>query len=252
MIEAYDRLAKVWAESTDDNLWNEHLERRAVRALLPDDLRGRSVLDAGCAAGAHAAWLLDRGSDVTGIDLSAAMVAAATERCGGRGRFLRADLSRPLPFADDTFDGVLCSLALHYVRDIRPPLAELARVLRSSGWLVLSLDHPAGSLHLDAPTLYFETRQVSEVWVKSGVEVRQTFWRRPLGAVFDALVDAGFLIERIGEPRVDDQGLQQFGEEAAEVSGVPTFIVYRAMLGDGAGHASGARLGRMSREGETS
>jgi 2-polyprenyl-3-methyl-5-hydroxy-6-metoxy-1,4-benzoquinol methylase len=79
-VDAYNRLAAVWAETTDDNLWNELLERRMVRSLLPADLTGARILDAGCAAGTHAAWLAGQGGQVTGIDISPAMIDAATLR----------------------------------------------------------------------------------------------------------------------------------------------------------------------------
>lgn len=42
--------------------------------LIPRPLAGRSVLDAGCGSGAQCAWLLGEGADVTGLDLSPAMV----------------------------------------------------------------------------------------------------------------------------------------------------------------------------------
>jgi len=51
------------------------------------------VLDAGCGSGAQAQWLLDRGAEVAGIDVSPRMIEEAERRCGGRGRFLVADLA---------------------------------------------------------------------------------------------------------------------------------------------------------------
>ena len=80
-LAAYERLADVW-DDTDDNLWNEALERATVRRLLPTPLGGRRVLDAGCASGAHAAWLADQGCRVIGFDLSPRMVAQARARLG--------------------------------------------------------------------------------------------------------------------------------------------------------------------------
>jgi ubiquinone/menaquinone biosynthesis C-methylase UbiE len=62
-----------------------------------------------------------------------------------------ADLSRPLPFADDTFDDVVVSLVLHYLRDWTAPLAELRRVLKPGGRLVLSVNHPVMYKLTDLP-----------------------------------------------------------------------------------------------------
>ena len=226
----YDRLAPVWRASTDDNLWNEHLERRPVRELLYEPLAGTTVLDAGCAAGAHSQWLLDRGCRVTGIDISPAMIEAARLRCAGRGEFLVADFAQPLPLPDGCFDGVLSSLALHHVRDIGGPLAEFARVLRPAGWLVLSLDHPAAPYSGAARPDYFATELITQTWSKEGVAVRQSFWRRPLEAVVDELGRAGFLLERIREPRLDADARRRFGDEAKAIEGIPFFIIYRAVL----------------------
>src|SRR6266498_3739120 len=172
----YDRLAPVWRASTDDNLWNEHLERRPVR------------------------------------------------------EFLVADFAQPLPLPDGSFDGVLSSLALHHVRDIGGPLAEFARVLRPAGWLVLSLDHPAAPYSWAARPDYFATELITQTWSKAGVTVRQSFWRRPLEAVVDELGRAGFLLERIREPRLDADARRRFGAEAKAIEGVPFFIIYRAVL----------------------
>jgi ubiquinone/menaquinone biosynthesis C-methylase UbiE len=226
--KAYDRLAEVWDE-TDDNLWNEALERKAVRELLPGSLIGNTVLDAGCASGAHSEWLARRGCNVVGFDLSTAMIAAARDRCSTSARLLIADLAERLPFTDDAFDGVLCSLALHYLEDIAAPLLEFSRVVRMGGWVSVTLDHPAAD-SLESPRSdYFVTRMLSDTWSKNGITVTQRFWRRPLGDVVDAFADAGLLIERIGESKLDDEARRRFPEEASTIEGVPTFIAYRAV-----------------------
>jgi SAM-dependent methyltransferase len=203
---AYDRLAPVWDE-TDDNLWNEALERTMVRRLLPAELTGMSVLDAGCAAGAHAEWLAAHGAQVTALDLSSAMVRAAQARLGA-GALLVGDLDAGLPFVDEVFDGVLCSLVLHYLADMAPALREFRRVLRPGGWLLLTLDHPAN--FEDRRDDYFATRLITDTWMKKGVAVEQTFWRRPLEATVDDLAAAGFLLERIGETQPDEEARRRF------------------------------------------
>jgi SAM-dependent methyltransferase len=222
---AYDRLAPVWDE-TDDNLWNEALERTMVRRLLPAELTGMSVLDAGCAAGAHAEWLAAHGAQVTALDLSSAMVRAAQARLGA-GALLVGDLDAGLPFVDEVFDGVLCSLVLHYLADMAPALREFRRVLRPGGWLLLTLDHPAN--FEDRRDDYFATRLITDTWMKKGVAVEQTFWRRPLEATVDDLAAAGFLLERIGETQPDEEARRRFPEEAAMIEGSPTFIGYLAV-----------------------
>jgi SAM-dependent methyltransferase len=147
--EAYDRLAAVWSSTTDEGPWNGVLERPALRALVPGNLHGARVLEAGCGSGAQAEWLLERGADIVAVDVSPRMIEEAKRRCAGRGRFLLADLARPLPLEPRSLDGITCSLALHHIADWTVPLRSFASALRPGGWAVISLDHPfAGMTHL--------------------------------------------------------------------------------------------------------
>ena len=228
--EAYDRLAAVWAATTDEGPFNGLLERPALRALVPAPLAGAAVLEAGCGAGAQAQWLLDQGAEVTGVDLSPQMVGQARRRCAGRGRFVVADLARPLPLRPGSLDGVTCSLALHYVRDWSVPLGSFAAALRPGGWAVISLDHPFGPRLPGQRGGYFDTELVSGTWCKAGVEVSQRFWKRPLSAVAGAFAAAGFVIGQIAEPQPSPEALGRYPAELASVAGVPTFIVYQLTL----------------------
>lgn len=223
----YDALAPVWAATTDDGPFNGLLERPALRSLVPVPLAGRVVLDAGCGSGAQCEWLAQQGATVVGVDLSPAMVEEARRRCRGSGQFLVADLGEPLALDDASLDGVTCSLALHYVRDWAVPLTSFHRVLRPGGWVVLSLDHPAAPPLPAQRGTYFDTELVAETWRKGPVEVEQRFWTRPLGAVMDAFADAGFVLERVAEPRPTSEAMARFPDEFADYAGVPTFIVYR-------------------------
>lgn len=225
--DAYDALAPVWADTTDDNLWNEVLDRRPIRSLLPAQLTGLHVLDIGAASGTMAHWLLDRGAEVTGIDISPPMIDAARRRCEGRGRFLVADLAQPLELPDAMFDGVVASLVLHYLRDWSAALASIARVLRPGGWLVVSLDHPQLPFSVEQRSAYFTSEVLTDRWTKAGVTVDVSWWRRPLSAVVDDFADAGFVLDRLLEPRLSDQDRARFPGDAAGVGDCPLRAVYR-------------------------
>jgi SAM-dependent methyltransferase len=225
---AYDRLAPVWSATTDDGPFNGRLERPALRSLVPRPLAGRHVLDAGCGSGAQVAWLLDEGATVTGVDLSPAMVAQARQRCGERARFLVGDLAGPLDLVPGSFDGVTCSLVLHYLADFGPALRTFARALHPGGWVVCSLDHPAAPPLAHQPGGYFDTVLVEDTWIKADVEVTQHFWRRPLSAVVAAFSSAGFLVEAVAEPRITADDVARHPEMAPAEA--PSFIVYRLRL----------------------
>ncbi|MGA8369757.1 MAG: methyltransferase domain-containing protein [Acidimicrobiales bacterium] len=228
--DAYDRLAGVWAPTTDDGPFNGHLERPALRSLVPQPLVGTRVLDAGCGSGAQSEWLLDEGAGVVGIDLSPLMVDETSRRCGGRGRFFVADLAEPLPLEPGSLDGITCSLALHYLEHWEVPLRSFGTLLSPGGWAVISLDHPFAPPLPSQRGGYFKTELVSDTWNKADVEVTQYFWRRPLSAVTDAFADAGFSVERTVEPQPGPSALERFPEALAGLAGVPSFIVYRIVL----------------------
>ncbi|HEY6473922.1 MAG TPA: class I SAM-dependent methyltransferase [Acidimicrobiales bacterium] len=227
--DAYDRLAPVWASTTDDGPFNGLLERPALRSLVPRPLAGKVVLDAGCGSGAQCEWLLNEGADVIGIDLSPAMVEETKRRCGKRARIFVADLAEPLTLEPGTVDGITCSLALHYLRDWHVPLHSFRSALRSTGWLVLSLDHPFCRPLPSQKGGYFDTELVNDTWQKATVEATQHFWRRPLSAVIEAFADAGFVIDRVGEPQPSPEALQRFPGDLEGVKGFPGFIVYRLL-----------------------
>jgi SAM-dependent methyltransferase len=160
------------------------------------------------------------------------MVDQAAGRCGGRGRFLVADLAEPLPLEPRSLDGITCSLALHYLEDWTVPLQSFATALRPGGWTVISLDHPFGQRLPDQQGGYFDTQLVSDTWRKGEVEVTQRFWRRPLAAVTDAFADAGFMLDRVVEARPSTDALRRWPAELAGVTDAPSFIVYRLWLAD--------------------
>lgn len=114
---------------------------------------------------------------------------------------LVADLSERLPFADGVFDDVVVSLVLHYLRDWTAPLAELRRVLRPGGRLLVSVYHPFG-YRLGYPDAdYSAVTQFSEDYtLTDGQSMVLTYWHRPLQVMTDAFTGAGFRISVISEP----------------------------------------------------
>lgn len=233
--DAYERLAPVWSATTDDGPWNAHLERPALQAMIPRPLDGTRVLDAGCGSGAMAEWLLGEGAEVTGVDLSPAMVDAARRRCGDRGRFDVADLAGVLPYQAGSFDGIISSLTLHYLEDWTVPLASFATALGPRGWLVFSTDHPAGEPLEGQSGGYFATELVSDTWHKADVEVTQWFWRRPLGAIIDACRDAGFTLDRVHEARPSPEAIERFPDQLGPLVDRPSFIIFRFVRSDDGG-----------------
>src|SRR5215467_11527197 len=137
----YDSFAEAYSALNDVSLLNAYYERPATLALA-GDVAGRRILDAGCGSGPLFAALRDRGAIVAGFDKSAGMLGLARRRLGDDADLQVAELGGPLPFPDGEFDDVIASLVLHYLEDWGPALAELRRVLKPGGRLLVSVEHP--------------------------------------------------------------------------------------------------------------
>lgn len=132
---------EAWAPIYDE-MPNALIE--AEEPLVDEALEGLSpgrALDAGCGTGRHAARLAALGHETIGVDRSEAMLAVARERVPGA-EFRSGDFT-DLPLEDDSMDVAVCALALTHLPDPAPAVAELGRVVRPGGRIVLSDAHPA-------------------------------------------------------------------------------------------------------------
>src|SRR5437868_2138312 len=79
IADMYNKLGKVYHESRvkGGRIFNEFLEMPATLALIPKDLTGKMVLDAGCGSGIYAREMARRGATVIGIDISDTMIEIA-------------------------------------------------------------------------------------------------------------------------------------------------------------------------------
>jgi ubiquinone/menaquinone biosynthesis C-methylase UbiE len=195
----YDSFAESYAKANETGLFNAYYARPAMIDLA-GDVEGRRMLDAGCGSGPLFEDLRSRGAHVSGFDASPAMLELARQRLGADADLRVADLSQPLPYADATFDDVVCSLVLHYLREWTAPLAELRRVLKPGGRLLLSVNHPRILESSDPQADYFSVTQYSDEYLFDGRPAVLTYWHRPLHAMSDAFTEAGFRIAVISEP----------------------------------------------------
>ena len=195
----YDSFAESYSAENESSLLNAYYERPAMIGLA-GDVDGRRVLDAGCGSGPLSAALGAKGAIMTGFDSSPAMLELARQRLGAAADLYVADLSKPLPFADGSFDDVVSSLVLHYLEDWSAPLAELRRVLKPGGRLILSVNHPTVSVVTQPTEGYFAIRQYSEDYEFDGEPAVLTFWHRPLHAMINAFTSAGYRVVTVSEP----------------------------------------------------
>ncbi len=171
----------------------------------------RRVLDVGTGEGQVARALVAAGPpgrQVVGIDPSGAQLAFAAE--AGGGPCLVRGAGESLPFAEASFDAVVCCLVIEHTEDPDAVLGEMARVLRPAGRLVLVVNHPlyqgTGSGFVDDQILnerywrvgpYLEESVATEE-VDPGVAI--AFAHRPLSRYVNPLGERDVVLVRMDEP----------------------------------------------------
>lgn len=229
----YEQFADRYAARVETKPHNAYYETPATFSLVPD-VRGQHVLDAGCGPGVKSEWLLDHGAQVTPIDVTPDFVRIAQDRLGDRAVVRRADIDQPLDYPDAHFDGVLCALVLDNIADWGVPFREFARVLRPGGWLVFSAGHPFGDwLYLNMENSYFHIERHTTPWKGFGNPAPEVSgYRRPLQAMIDPLLAAGFALEKLLEPTPTDDFRAADPESYAKYHHQPGFICMRARKAD--------------------
>ena len=232
-LRAYAQFAERYAAVAPTKAHNALYERPATMSLL-GDVDHLHVLDAGCGPGICSEHLAHNGATVHGFDITPAMVELARERCAGLPvEIVTGDLTQPLGWLPErAFDKILCSLAFDYVEDLKPVLCEFRRVARPGATLVFSMAHPMRDwiderTHGDGN--YFDTRRFGLHWSSFGepkpyVEA----YRRPLADILNGLIENGWCLDRLLEPRPVPEMKQVSERLYDELSLAPAFICVRA------------------------
>ena len=137
--------SRLYALDSDDEC--ERLELQASLAGLERHLPtlelapGENVLDVGCGSGSMSRTMAraQPAASVTGVDIRHKYIEYARQKAAEEEltniSFREADVFQ-LPFANDTFDVIWTKYLFQWLKDIRPAIAELGRVLRPGGRLI--------------------------------------------------------------------------------------------------------------------
>ena len=141
------------------------------------------ALDVGTGAGALALALAPLVAEVTGVDVEPELLARARERAPANATFVEADATT-LPFPDAGFDLVGTMRTLHHVRRPELVVAELARVVRPGG-TVLVVDQlaPADPAEAAAVEAFERARDPEHARLLTDEELRGLFDRNGLEVV---------------------------------------------------------------------
>ena len=214
-----------FADRATESIYNAYTDRPAMLELA-GDLTGLRVLDVGCGAGHYAADLLARGAaGVVGLEGSESLLTAARERLGDSAELHQHDLEEPLTFLDDeSFDVVVMALVYHHIDAREQLLAELRRVLRPGGRLLISTTHPAADWSWFGGS-YFAEERVEAKW--SGGPFTHSYWRMTLETFLAEVLGAGFALDRLVEPRATEAARQLDPHRYDKTHTTPFFLTVR-------------------------
>jgi ubiquinone/menaquinone biosynthesis C-methylase UbiE len=201
-------------------------EQPAVWELLERATPGRA-LDAACGTGRHTLKLAELGHEVIGVDRTPAMLAHAEHKVP-QARFVLGDLYA-LPLKDGSAELAVCALALEHLPDLRPAIAELGRVTRPGGTVIISESHPVLRAIGGAP--YFVDASGNAGVVSSH--------RHSHGDYLDAFAAAGLAVRRCIEVPFgpEEVAMQQpavtLFREATEAAflGLPAVLIWDLSVG---------------------
>lgn len=229
IIKAYEELADSYNAMIDYKAHNAFYDRPNTLGLMPE-MNGQSVLDAACGPGKYAEILLSQGANLTGFDISPRMIELAKARNKGLGTFFIHDLSEPLDMLEyESFDVVLCALAMHYVQDWTLTIQEFSRVLKPKGQLIISIEHPFFEFNYFKSTKYFKVETVKCTWKGFGKPIEINSYRRPLMECISPLTDNGFYIDKLIEPKPVEEFEKYDPKHFKELNEFPSFMCIRAI-----------------------
>jgi SAM-dependent methyltransferase len=228
--------AEVWTKLSRAgyDVYRDGLNTPAFLELLPE-VRGLSGLDVGCGEGHNTRLLADRGARMTAIDIAEVFIGHARdeEAQAPRGIDYRVASALELPFGGETFDFVVAFMSLMDMPDVPRVLAEARRVVKPGGFLQFSIEHPCFNpphrRNLRGPDRRTYALEVGDYFRRLDGEVSEWLFKsappelrsgmrpfriprftRPLGEWLNLVIDAGFTLERLGEPYPGDQALEKY------------------------------------------
>jgi ubiquinone/menaquinone biosynthesis C-methylase UbiE len=226
----WERNALAWTLLSRQgwDVYRDAVNTPAFLDLLPD-VTGKMGLDVGCGEGYNTRLFAQRGAQMFAVDVAPAFVRLACEMERKEKNAIRylAASALELPFAPLQFDFATAVMSLMDLPDHGLALKEIHRVLRAGGFLQFSITHPCfsppyrrllrtpqGKAYAVEVGQYFERVDGKiDRWlfsaaphhVKAGLKPFEVpVFHRTLAEWLNAVMQAGFVLERIVEPSADE------------------------------------------------
>jgi ubiquinone/menaquinone biosynthesis C-methylase UbiE len=227
----WDQNADAWTALSRNgfDIYRDGLNTPAFLQMLPD-IKGLRGLDIGCGEGSNTRLVRERCADMSAIDVSSRFIehAQRLERDRPAGIAFQVASAQALPFADATFDFATSFMCLMDLPDHVAAFSEAHRVLKPGGFFQFSITHPCydtpyrrnlrndrGETYAIEVGRYFDRIDGRiDRWLFGAAprDLKSQYkpfevprFHRTLSEWLNMIVDAGFAIERVCEPRVSEE-----------------------------------------------
>lgn len=192
-----------------------------LKELLPT-FKYKKVLDLGSGYGWHCIYAAEQGaSSVIGVERSEKMLEVAKEKSTSPNiKYIHKDLEE-VNFPAESFDIILSSLVFHYIEDYERLIQKLFKMLKPNGHLIFTVAHPIFTAYGSQDWYYDENGEILHFPVdryfyegkREAVFLgeKMTKYHRTMTTYIDTLVQNGFNIKRIVEPKPPKNLLEQEG-----------------------------------------
>ena len=230
----WEQNAEAWTKLSRAgyDVYRDTFNTPAFLDFLPD-VAGLSGLDIGCGEGHNTRLVARRHARMTAVDVAETFIRLAREEetRAPLGIEYRVADACALPFEDDRFDFAVAFMSLMDIPTPERAVEEAFRVVRSGGFLQFSITHPcfdtlhrrnlrdqAGTTYAIEVGDYFERSDGRmRRWlfasaperVKSGLPLFEVpVFNRTLAEWLNLLIETGFTIDRLAEPRPTDEAVR--------------------------------------------
>jgi len=216
----------------DDNFFNKYKdmdrskkglegagEWHELKKMLPD-FEGKRVLDLGCGFGWHCRYAIENGAKLAvGVDISQRMLDEAKNKTNDSNVQYICMPIEDIDFQDNSFDVVISSLALHYIKSFENILDKVDRCIPSGGEFIFSVEHPiftasgeqdwyyddeGNTIHWPVDRYFYEGSRRAKFLGEEVIKYHKT-----LTTYINCLINSGFEITGVTEPKPEERMLEK-------------------------------------------
>lgn len=225
-----------------ENNYNDLIEQPIVLELL-GDIKGKNVMDIGCGYGAMTIKIARNGANkVLGIDVSEKMIEKGISENPHPNITYKVLCAEELSSVGEKFDVIVSCLAIHYIEDFKKLFADVYDLLNECGEFVFSMEHPmytaskfpqqwVSDSDCDVAT-GFVTDHYGEEGIRNidwlGKNI--TKYHHKVDTIFNALIAAGFVFEKVIEPSPSKELIARVPKTAHELHR-PAYLIVKCRKG---------------------